>query len=269
MKEEYGRSLQHPACGLRPGAAHRLRQRRQPAAGPLRGPPRTNRSAPGDRRHRGGRSSCRPWRKASCWPWPAASWGWWSPAAAARLLLVAGVPQLAVPAHQHRAVAHGAGVRLRRWRCVTGVVFGAAPAWFATRTDPIEALRGSGRGSGDRSSFARKALLVVQATLSVVLVAGATMLARSLNKLEHQDFGFRVEGRVVVSLNKPPATYTAAAVGSALPAAGGRLESPARRTRIGAGALQPADRQLGRADLRVGPSRAQAERGVRARPGTA
>ncbi len=91
---------------------------------------------------------------------------------------------------------------------VTGVIFGAAPAWLATRTDPAEALRGSGRGTRDRSSFARKALLVVQATLSVVLVAGATMLARSLNKLEHQDFGYRVQGRVVVDMNPPPASYT-------------------------------------------------------------
>ena len=91
---------------------------------------------------------------------------------------------------------------------VTGIIFGAAPAWLATRTDPAEALRGSGRGTRDRSSFARKALLVVQATLSVVLVAGAMMLARSLNKLEHQDFGYQVRGRVVVNMNSPPATYT-------------------------------------------------------------
>ena len=91
---------------------------------------------------------------------------------------------------------------------VTGLIFGAAPAWFATRTDPAEALRGSGRGTTDRSSIATKALVVVQATLSVVLVAGATMLGRSLNKLEHQDFGYRVDGRVVVSLHSPPATYT-------------------------------------------------------------
>ncbi len=91
---------------------------------------------------------------------------------------------------------------------LTGVIFGAAPAWFATRTDPAEALRGSGRGTKDRSSLARKALLVVQATLSVVLVAGATMLARSLNKLEHQDFGYQVQGRVEVDINNPPATYT-------------------------------------------------------------
>src|SRR5258706_6120124 len=91
---------------------------------------------------------------------------------------------------------------------VTGIIFGAAPAWLATRTDPAEALRGSGRGTKDRSSFARKSLLVVQATLSVVLVAGATMLARSLNKLERQDFGYQVQGRVVVDMNNPPASYT-------------------------------------------------------------
>ncbi|MGZ4875809.1 MAG: ABC transporter permease [Candidatus Angelobacter sp.] len=93
---------------------------------------------------------------------------------------------------------------------VTGVIFGAAPAWFATRTDPADALRGSGRSTSDRSSFARKALLIVQATFSVVLVAGATMLARSLNKLEHQDFGYQVQGRVVVAVHNPPASYSQA-----------------------------------------------------------
>jgi predicted permease len=91
---------------------------------------------------------------------------------------------------------------------VTGLVFGAAPAWFATRTDPIDALRGAGRTTGDHSSFARKALLVVQATLSVVLVAGSTMLARSLGNLESQNFGFEIPGRVLVALNRPPSTYT-------------------------------------------------------------
>jgi predicted permease len=91
---------------------------------------------------------------------------------------------------------------------LTGIIFGAAPAWFATRTDPAEALRGAGRGTTDRSSFSRKALLVVQAAVSIVLVAGATMLGRSLNKLEHQDFGFQVPGRVVVELHNPAANYT-------------------------------------------------------------
>jgi predicted permease len=92
---------------------------------------------------------------------------------------------------------------------VTGIVFGAAPAWFATRTDPIDALRGAGRSSGDHSSFTRRALLIVQAAVSVVLVTGSMMLARSLGNLENQDFGFEVKSRVLVSLNRPPATYTA------------------------------------------------------------
>jgi len=91
---------------------------------------------------------------------------------------------------------------------VTGVIFGAAPAWFATRTDPADALRGSGRSTSDHSSFARKGLLILQAALSVVLVAGATMLARSLNKLEHQDFGYQVPGRVEVEMHRPPTDYT-------------------------------------------------------------
>jgi predicted permease len=91
---------------------------------------------------------------------------------------------------------------------VTGIIFGAAPAWFATRSDPAEALRGAGRGTSDHSSMARNSLLIVQATISLVLVAGAMMLARSLDKLEHQDFGFKTEGRVVVELHDPPATYT-------------------------------------------------------------
>jgi predicted permease len=93
---------------------------------------------------------------------------------------------------------------------LTGIIFGAAPAWFATRTNPAEALRGSGRSTSDNSSVARKALLIVQATLSVVLVAGAMMLARSLSKLEHQDFGYEVKGHVVVGVNRPPAIYTQA-----------------------------------------------------------
>jgi len=86
---------------------------------------------------------------------------------------------------------------------VTGVLFGAAPAWFATRTDPIEALRATGRSTSDGASLTRTTLLVVQATLSVVLVAGSTMLGRSLGNLEGQDFGFERSGRVLVSIGRP------------------------------------------------------------------
>jgi predicted permease len=127
--------------------------------------------------------------------------------AAARLLLALAfhsahfLPISVTPSFAVLAFAFGLSL-------LTGIIFGAAPAWFATRTDPADALRGSGRGTSDRSTFARKALLVVQASLSVVLVAGSTMLGRSLNKLEHQDFGYQVQGRVVVDLHNPPSSYT-------------------------------------------------------------
>ncbi len=91
---------------------------------------------------------------------------------------------------------------------LTGVIFGTAPAWLATRRDPVEALRGANRSTSDHSSIPRKALLVVQAALCVVLVAGAAMLTRSLGNLERQDFGFRTEGLIMVSVNPPPSSYS-------------------------------------------------------------
>ncbi|MGH9773061.1 MAG: ABC transporter permease, partial [Candidatus Acidiferrales bacterium] len=91
---------------------------------------------------------------------------------------------------------------------VTGILFGTAPAWFATRTDPMNALRGAHRSTGGRSSFSRNALLTVQAALSVMLVAGAAMLAQSLGNLERQNLGFPTANRIAIELNSLPASYT-------------------------------------------------------------
>lgn len=127
--------------------------------------------------------------------------------AAARLLLALefrGVRSLPIsPAPSPIVLAFVFAVAL-----LTGTVFGAAPAWFATRTDPAEALRGSGRSTAGRSTFARKALLILQFSISVALVAGAAMLARSLGKLESQNFGFPIKARVLVSLHDPGAGRT-------------------------------------------------------------
>ncbi|MGH9522739.1 MAG: ABC transporter permease [Terriglobales bacterium] len=97
---------------------------------------------------------------------------------------------------------------------LTGIVFGTAPAWAATHTHPIEALRGAGRGTRDRATPARKVLLIAQAVLSVVLVAGATMLARSLGNLENQQFGFATQDHVMVEINPPAQSYTEAQLNS-------------------------------------------------------
>ena len=256
MKEEYGRSLQILLVGLRPGAADRLRQCREPAAGPRRDAPRANRGAPGHGRHaaadycagahgkrpagdrrRLGRDFWWPWRpRACCWRWPS----------------TARISFPSAPCRRSWSWRSAFGLAL-----VTGVIFGAAPAWFATRTDPAEALRGAGRSTSDRSSFTRKGLLIVQATLSVVLVAGATMLARSLNKLEHQDFGYQVHRARGGGAAQSARHLHRGQAGCALPRARGTPQSSARSAGKRTGALQPAHQQLGRTDLRGRPSCSQ------------
>ena len=91
---------------------------------------------------------------------------------------------------------------------ITGIACGMAPAWFATRTDPIAALRGSGRGIGPHSVRYRTALLIVQLSLSVAVVAGAAMLGRSLENLHRQELGYPVQGRALIGLKRLPSTYT-------------------------------------------------------------
>ena len=91
---------------------------------------------------------------------------------------------------------------------VTGVLFGTAPAWHASHADPAEALRGANRTTRDRSSLSQKILVIVQATLSVVLLAGAGLLTHSLQKLQHQDFGYETDQRVTISLTAPYSSYS-------------------------------------------------------------
>ena len=151
---------------------------------------------------------------------------------------------------------------------VTGIIFGAAPAWLATRTDPADALRGAGRGTSDHSSFTRKGLLIVQATLSVVLVAGATMLARSLNKLEHQDFGFQVQGRVVVgcTTRRPPTPAKLASLYRQMEEQLNRLPGVQGS---GLALYNPLTDNWGELDYGGRDILPQDERRMRARPGTA
>jgi predicted permease len=91
---------------------------------------------------------------------------------------------------------------------LTGVLFGTAPAWFTSHGNPVEALRGANRSTRDSATVPQKVLVVVQATLSIVLLAGAGLLTRSLRNLEHQSFGFETDHRVSIVMNEPPASYT-------------------------------------------------------------
>jgi predicted permease len=89
----------------------------------------------------------------------------------------------------------------------TGLASGITPAWIATRAEPIDALRGMGRSSFRSASLPRKALVVLQAALSLVLLSAAGLLTTALHSLENQNFGFDEDRRIVANINPRLAGY--------------------------------------------------------------
>lgn len=99
---------------------------------------------------------------------------------------------------------------------LTCLLFGLVPALRATRLEPGAVLKAGGQGmTAGRERFSlRRALVVAQVALSLVLVAGALLFSRSLGKLLTVDTGFRQEGVLVASvgfqrLNLAPDSYQA------------------------------------------------------------
>jgi predicted permease len=105
----------------------------------------------------------------------------------------AGVPISASPSTA--VLLFACGVSL-----IAGVACGAAPAWMATRVNPIEALHGSGRSTTRTNSLPRKTLVVFQAALSLVLLSASGLLLEGLRQLENERFGFEQERRIVASI---------------------------------------------------------------------
>jgi len=90
---------------------------------------------------------------------------------------------------------------------LTGIVFGVVPAWISAHFEPADVLRGANRSTGHRSTMPQKSLVVLQAALSLVLLAYAGILTSSLRNLEHQTFGFETSNRVMVSVSPSFAGY--------------------------------------------------------------
>jgi predicted permease len=89
---------------------------------------------------------------------------------------------------------------------VTGILFGVAPAWIASKAEPADALRGARSATGG-ATMLQRALVVAQAGLSLVLLVGAGLFAESLNKLEHIDLKLDATNRYVVHINPQTAGY--------------------------------------------------------------
>ncbi len=92
---------------------------------------------------------------------------------------------------------------------VTGLAFGLAPAWFATRPDVNDALKQGGRGvAGDRTqNRVRHGLIVAEMALALVLLAGAALFVRGLDRFTFRDPGWAVDGLTTGSLSLPESKY--------------------------------------------------------------
>ncbi|MGO9337020.1 MAG: ABC transporter permease [Terracidiphilus sp.] len=90
---------------------------------------------------------------------------------------------------------------------LTGVLFGLAPALMAARTQPAEALRSNSRTTAHGASFLQRALVVLQAALSLVLLVAAGLFAQSLNKAENVDMKLDATNRYIAHINPQAAGY--------------------------------------------------------------
>jgi putative ABC transport system permease protein len=86
---------------------------------------------------------------------------------------------------------------------LTCILFGLAPALRATNVSPSLVLKESGRGATDgRSRFGLRRILVVsQIALSLTLLVGALLFARSLGKLATVDVGFQRDGILAADID--------------------------------------------------------------------
>jgi predicted permease len=84
---------------------------------------------------------------------------------------------------------------------ITGLVFGIVPALRATRFDLTPTLKDAARGSSAMNrSLLSRSLVVVQVSLSVLLLIGAGLLVRSLRNLQHVETGFNAHNLLLFSV---------------------------------------------------------------------
>ncbi len=84
---------------------------------------------------------------------------------------------------------------------------GALPALQASFGDLADSLKQAARGSSGAHIRVRRTIVIGEVALSLVLLCGALLLARSLSKLQQLDTGVRIENIITASINLPTQVY--------------------------------------------------------------
>nr|HLW85306.1 ABC transporter permease [Candidatus Sulfotelmatobacter sp.] len=91
---------------------------------------------------------------------------------------------------------------------LAGLLFGCAPAWYASRVDPGESLKDGGRsGTGTGSHKLRRALIMGEFALALSLLAGAGLAIHSFWNLARVDLGVRTDHVLTFGLNQPQGRF--------------------------------------------------------------
>ena len=89
-----------------------------------------------------------------------------------------------------------------------GLIFGLAPAWWASRVDLTQKLKEGGRTGGSKiTQRLRSSLVVAEVTLAAVLLIGAGLLVRSLIHLQAIPLGFAPENIITMQVSLPGSKY--------------------------------------------------------------
>jgi len=90
---------------------------------------------------------------------------------------------------------------------VTGILFGLAPAWQASRVDLQGTLKEAGRGATSSRAGLRQGLVIAEVALTFVLLVGAGLLLLSFHRLLQVNPGFAVDRVLTFRINPPEDKY--------------------------------------------------------------